>query len=63
MPRSPIEESVTEKNTAPVRCNGQAAKVALLRASLSEPEEGTRLYRSALTLGEPDTRSLTEGAQ
>ena len=39
MPRFPIERSVAEKNAAAVRCNGQAAKVALLRASLSSGTE------------------------
>ena len=29
MPRFPIEESVTEKNAATVRCNGQAKKKLL----------------------------------
>ena len=63
MPRFPIERSVAEKNAAAVRCNGQAVKVALLRASMSGSEEGTRPYRSALALGEPDSRSIEEGAR
>lgn len=36
MPYFPIEESVTEKNAAPVRCNGQAKKklLSLCRSKL-----------------------------
>ena len=60
MPPSLVEESVAEDNAASIHPNGQAAKIALLRASLSEPEEGTRPYRSALALREPDSHSLTE---
>ena len=63
MPRFPIERSVAEKNVEPVRCNGQAVKVALLRASMSESEEGTRPYRSALAVGELDSHSIAEGAR